>query len=170
MHRFSGRYIGAALQRLVRAFGRAEPLLRDRLQAHGILMIEADRWYDVNIVRSVVAEVGKQLGERGLHGAGIAMSQGLLEDPTVRDVPGVLTSLEAAYRSHFDGPSIGHITHTFEDDHNAVITFVTPLPCALCRGIVQGSCRKFVGNVLIEHGPDGCVDHGAEACTYHVAW
>jgi hypothetical protein len=107
MQCFSGRYFGAALQRLVRAFGRAEPLIRDRLLARGILRIEAERWYDVNIVRSVLAEVGKQLGEHGLHSAGIAMSQLMAETPEVFDVAGVLASVDVAYAAHFDGPAIG---------------------------------------------------------------
>jgi len=158
------------LQSLAQSLGPAESLMRERLQAHGIFLIEAERWYDLNMVRSVLAAVGKQLGERGLYNTGIKMSELLPATPGIDDVRGVLASLDVAYALHVEGPEIGRITHVFEDEHNAVLTFQTPFPCALCRGIVQGSCRLFVGNVLIEHGPDGCVDTGAEACTYHVAW
>jgi hypothetical protein len=170
MQQFHGHYLGAGLQAFADGLGQAEPLLREVLRAHDILEIDPERWYELGLARKIYAEVGARLGERGLHTAGVRMSEALPTAPDIADVRGVLASLDAAYNLHVRGPAIGRIDHTFEGDDNVLISFSTPFPCALCRGIIQGTCRRFVGNVLIEHGPDGCVDAGADSCSYHVAW
>ena len=65
---------------------------------------------------------------------------------------------------------IGDIAVTFPDDHSAVVTFTTPFPCALSKGVIQGCCRKYGERALIEHRTGGCVDDGGRSCAYYVTW
>ena len=58
----------------------------------------------------------------------------------------MLASLDHAYKLNCRGPQIGFITCEFADDSTAIVSFSTPFPCALDRGIVQGCCKRFVPN------------------------
>lgn len=170
MQHFEGQYFGAALQAFVHGLASSATLVQQILEAHGLKAIEADRWYDLNLARSIYYTVGRQVGERSLFGVGLQMIDAAPFPPGIQDVRGVLASLDHAYHMNVRGPAIGSITAEFEGEYAAIVTFSTPFPCALCRGIVQGCCRKFVASALLEHGPGGCVDTGAPACTFHVAW
>ena len=65
---------------------------------------------------------------------------------------------------------IGVITCEFADDSTAIVTFSTPFPVALCRGILQGCCKRFMPNALIEQSASEA-DTGANVvCTFHISW
>jgi hypothetical protein len=170
MQHFEGQYHGAALQAFIRGLASSETLVQQILQAHDLTDIAADVWYDLNLARSIYYTVGKQIGERSLFGVGLRMIDSATFPPGITDVRAVLASLDHAYHMNVRGPAIGSITAEFEDDCSAIVTFATPFPCALSRGITQGCCRKFVANALLEHGPGGCIDTGAPDCKLHVAW
>ncbi len=170
MRPFQGQYHGAALLSFVHGLGHSQLLIEQLLKTHGLSRIEEAQWYDLNTARSIYHTIAQQVGERSLHAVGQRMIDAAPFPPEVKDIRSVLSSLDAAYHMNVRGPDIGSISCTFEDEHTATVVFATPFPCALCRGIVQGCAKKYVPAVLIEHGPDGCVDKGAASCTYFVTW
>lgn len=170
MQLFKGQYFGAALHAFVKGLRQSEALTEQILRSHGLERIEPDQWYDLNTARSIYDTVGQQIGECSLHAVGLQMIDSAPFPPGIDDICGVLASLDHAYHMNVRGPEIGYIACDFEGDHAALVTFATPFPCALTRGIVQGCARKFVSDALIEHAPDGCVDEGAPSCSFHITW
>lgn len=170
MQRFDGSYSGAALQAVVRGLGQARALVDKILAAHGLTEIDPQQWYDLNLARSIYATIAQQVGDRSLQTVGQQMIDSAEFPPEIADVRGVLASLDAAYHLNVRGPDIGRIDAAFPDEQSAVLTFTTPFPCALTRGIIQGCCRKYGARALIEHRTGDCVDHGAPACSYSVIW
>jgi hypothetical protein len=170
MQHFDGQYFGAALRSFVNGLSHSESLIQQILQTHGLTQIAEDQWYDLNTARSIYYTVKREIGERSLFTVGLAMIDSAPFPPDIVDVQGVLASLDHAYHMNVRGPAIGHIHSEFEDDHTALVTFATPFPCALCRGIIQGCCQKFTADAVVEHGPGGCIDHGANECVFHVSW
>lgn len=169
MRDFQGQYYGAALQAFVRGLGHSKIVIEQILKSHGLDRIDAEEWYDLNTARSIYYMIGKRVGERSLLTVGLQMIESAPFPPEVKDIRSVLLSLNEAYHMNVRGPEIGSIGCTFDDDHSAEIFFSTPFPCALSRGIVQGSAKKFMPAALLEHGV-GCVDSGDTACTYYVTW
>lgn len=170
MQHFEGQYLGAALQSFVRGLSHSEALIREILAAHGLVAIDADEWYDLNTARSIYYTVGQQIGERSLYTVGLAMIDSAQFPPGITDIRSVLDSLDHAYHMNARGPAIGHILCDFEDEHTALVTFATPFPCSLSRGVIHGCCRRFNPDAVVEHGPGGCVDHGAGECVFHISW
>lgn len=170
MKPFEGTYSGAALNSFVLGLRQSEVLVKHILRAHGLESIDPTRWYDLNTARSIYYTVGEQVGERSLYGVGLQMIETAQFPPEIADVKSLLASLDVAYKLNCRGPEIGVITCEFEDDHAAIVTFATPFPCALCRGILHGCAKRFARDALIEHSAGGCVDKGAASCTYHVTW
>lgn len=170
MKSFEGTYSGAALNSFVLGLRQSEALVNQILRTHGLDGIDPARWYDLNTARSIYYTVGEQVGERSLHGVGLQMIETAQFPPEIADIKRLLASLDVAYKLNCRGPEIGVITCEFEDDHTALVSFSTPFPCALCRGIIHGCAKKFASDALIEHSPDGCVDKGDASCTYHVTW
>lgn len=170
MQRFQGQYAGAALQSFVRGLGQSEALVRQILRNHRLERIDPDAWYDLDVARSIYYTVGEQVGERSLHAVGLQMIDAASFPPAIDDIQSVLRSLDHAYRLNCRGPQIGEIRCELEGEGAALVTFATPFPCALTRGILQGCARKFAPDALIEHGPEGCVDQGHPECTFQVTW
>ncbi|WAS94462.1 hypothetical protein [Nannocystis punicea] len=170
MKSFKGQYLGAALRSFVRALHQSEAVLRQILRNHGLERIDEEQWYDLNTARSIYYTVGAQVGERSLHGVGLQMIDAAQFPPGIDDIRAVLQSLDAAYRMNCRGPEIGAIICELEGDHTASVTFATPFPCALTRGILQGCARKFAPDALIEHSREGCVDRNGPSCCFHVEW
>jgi hypothetical protein len=170
MKTFQGQYFGAALHSFVKGLSQSEVLTAQILRAHGLEKIDPEQWYDLNTARSIYYTIGQQVGERSLHNVGLQMINSAPFPPEITDVKGVLQSLDHAYHMNVRGPEIGSIACEFEDDNTALVTYATPFPCALSRGITLGAARKFMPNALVEHAPDGCVDQGAPSCTFHVTW
>lgn len=170
MKLFQGQYFGAALHSFVKGLSQSEALTEQILRAHGLDHIDPDHWYDLNTARSIYYTVGKQIGERSLNAVGLQMIDSAPFPPGITDIKSVLASLNGAYHMNVRGPEIGYIASEFEGENTALVTFATPFPCALTRGILRGCVRKFAPEALTEHGPDGCVDEGAPACTFHVTW
>jgi hypothetical protein len=170
MQLFQGQYFGAALHAFVKGLSQSEALTEQILRAHGLERIDPELWYDLNTARSIYYTVGRQVGERSLQVIGHQMIDSAPFPPGIDDIKGVLMSLNPAYQMNVRGPEIGSISGEFEGGNTALVTFATPFPCALTRGILQGCARKFAADALVEHGPDGCVDRGDESCHFHVAW
>jgi hypothetical protein len=171
MKSLQGQYYGAALHAFVKGLSQSESLILQILRAHGLERIEPDQWYDLNTARSIYYMVGRQVGERSLHAVGLQMINSARFPPEIRDVRGVLLSLDHAYHMNVRGPEIGSIAVEFAGDDTALVTFDrTPFPCALRRGVTVGAARKFMSHALLEHGPDGCIDRGGSSCTFHVTW
>ncbi|HEY8379826.1 MAG TPA: hypothetical protein VIK91_25220 [Nannocystis sp.] len=170
MKPFQGQYLGAALRSFVLGLRQSEAIVQQILRHHGLEKIDENQWYDLNTARSIYYTVGEQVGERSLHAVGLEMIRTAQFPPGVDDLKSLLMSLDAAYRLNCRGPEIGRITCEFEDDHTALVVFATPFPCALSRGILQGCVKKFAGDAIIEHGPEGCVDRGDPSCCYQITW
>ncbi len=170
MQLFQGQYFGAALHSFVKGLGPSEALIEQILRAHGLERIDPGQWYDLNTARSIYYTVGAQVGERSLHGVGLQMIESAPFPPGIEDIRALLQSLDRAYHMNVRGPEIGYIASEFDGEHTALVTFATPFPCALSRGILRGCARKFAPDALVEHGPGGCVDRGDSACTFHVTW
>ncbi|HEU4407389.1 MAG TPA: hypothetical protein VFS43_19130 [Polyangiaceae bacterium] len=170
MKLFEGQYFGAALHSFVKGLSQSEALTEQILRSHGIDHVDPALWYDLNTARSIYYTVGKQIGERSLQAVGLQMIDSAPFPPGINDIKSVLQSLDHAYHMNVRGPEIGYISCDFEGEGNALVTFATPFPCALSRGILRGCARKFAPEALVEHGPDGCIDGGAASCTFHVTW
>lgn len=170
MQSFHGQYSGAALSAFVRGLQRSEALIRQILRAHGLAAIADDQWYDLNTARSIYATVQREVGERSLHAVGVQMIEAAPFPPGLDDICAVLASLDHAYHMNVRGPDIGRITSEIEDEGAALVTFATPFPCALSRGIVHGCCKKFMPDALVEHAAGGCVERGDPSCSFHVTW
>lgn len=170
MKMFEGQYKGAALRSFVLGLGQSEAIIKQILRTHGLERIDEEQWYDLNTARSIYYTVGKQVGERSLHAVGLTMITTATFPPGIDDIKSVLQSLDAAYKLNCRGPEIGRIDTEFEDEASALVTFATPFPCSLSRGILLGCAKRFAPDALIEHIPGSCVDDGDPACTYHVAW
>jgi hypothetical protein len=170
MKSFDGKYSGAALQAFVRGLGHSRAIVDALLAEHGLTDVDPERWYDLNLARSIYAAVARQVGDRSLYAVGMQMIESAPFPPGIADVRGVLASLDAAYHMNVYGPDIGRIDVSFPDEHSASVVFTTPFPCALSRGVVQGCCRKYGAKALIEHQAGGCVDAGGAACAYYVTW
>lgn len=170
MQSFQGEYSGAALLSFVRGLQHADALVRQILRNHQLEKIDEDRWYDLNTARSIYYTVGNQVGERSLQAVGLQMIDTAVFPPGIDDIRSVLASLDHAYKLNCRGPQIGVITCEFADDSTAIVTFSTPFPVALCRGILQGCCKRFMPNALIEQSASEA-DTGANVvCTFHISW
>jgi hypothetical protein len=170
MEKLEGKYNGAALQAFVLGLERSKPLIEKVLKDHGLDRVDPERWYDLNLARSIYYSVGKLVGARSVKAVGLKIIDAALFPPEVNDVRSVLASLDAAYHLNTQGTGLGYIACTFEDARSASIVFAIPFPCALAIGVIQGCCKKFGARPLVEHGTGGCIDDGAPSCTYRVSW
>jgi hypothetical protein len=173
--RLEGQHRGAALQAFVLALGQS-PAAQRVLKKEGLVRIEPDKWYDINLARTIYHNLLEQVGERTVYQAGFTMIEGALGPSAsavlhdLRDVRSLLLGLESIYRRFTRGPHIGDFTVEFDEGRCATIVCTTALPCALLRGIIQGSVRKFAPTALVEHGEGDCQDRGAATCTYFLNW
>ncbi len=167
-----GQHHGAALWAFVAALGQS-PGAQRVLKKAGLVGIEPKKWYDINLARTIYYDLWAQVGERTVYQAGFKMVDAALAAPAsedIHDLRGLLLALASIYLRFTRGPDIGGVTVEFEEAHCATMVCTIPLPCAMLRGITQGSIRKFAPTALVEHGEDGCRDRGAAACTYYVNW
>lgn len=169
MKRYDGEYSGAALQSFTKGLP-SSLMIQKILQSHGLEGIDPSQWYDLELARAIYYDVAREIGMDTLYRVGLQMIESAPFPPTITDVPSVLSSLDAAYKMNVRGPEIGGIATEFDGEEQALITFSTPFPCALERGIIVGCCKRFGGMPLLEHVPTGCRDDGAPACQYRVTW
>ncbi|HEY8377972.1 MAG TPA: hypothetical protein VIK91_15855, partial [Nannocystis sp.] len=101
---------------------------------------------------------------------GRKMIESAVYPPGIDNIQTLLMSLGEAFRLNARGPGVGTVICTLEDDHSATLDWSAKGPCALCIGILEGSCRRFGVEPMIEHGAGGCKDEGAPTCIYHVTW
>lgn len=170
--RLEGQHRGAVLQAFVLALGQS-PAAQRVLKKEGLSLIEPRRWYDLNLARTLYYNLREQVGERTLYQAGFTMMDAALGPAAIEaphDIRSLLLALESIYRRFTRGPHIGGFTVEFDEGHCATIVCTIPLPCALLRGIIQGSARKVAPTALVEHGEGDCRDQGAAACAYFVSW
>jgi len=164
-----GQYAGTALKGGI--LDLSSPLLIEQiLAAHGLNGVDEAEWYPLATALSIYRMIGEKVGPRVLHAIGSRIVTSAPYPPGITDIRSVLLSLNDSYHRNVRGPDIGHVACSFDDDRSATATFVTPFPCVLCVGILQGCFKKYQQAALIEHGVDGCVDEGATLCTYRISW
>ncbi|MFV8756164.1 hypothetical protein ACNOYE_36915 [Nannocystaceae bacterium ST9] len=163
-------YSGAALSSFVLAFENSEKIIQKLLADAGVDRIDADRWYDHAWAIAIFYKIGEEVGRGALMEVGRRMIETATYPPGIDDITSLLASLGVAYRLNARGPDIGDVVCTFEDDHSATLDWSAKGPCALCWGILEGSCARYGVKALIEHGGEGCKDTGAATCIYHVSW
>lgn len=165
-----GQYNGAALNSFLLALGHSQPLVHKILRDFGVERIDPDRWYDAAWAIPIYYAIGAQIGRNALISVGRQMIETAPFPPGIADVKSVLQSLDVAYKLNARGPDTGRITCEFEDDYSAVLEWDTWGPCGLNVGIIEGCCARFGGRALVEHGVEGCMDHGGRSCVYRVSW
>jgi hypothetical protein len=163
-------YSGAALNSFILALGHSDRIIRKILDGAGVDRIDPDRWYDLDWASSIYYKIAAEVGRAAVIEVGRRMIQTAEFPPGIDGVPTLLMSLDAAYRLNARGPDIGDITCTLEDEHAATLVWTPKFPCALNIGIMEGACTRYGAHPLIEHAAGGCIDHGGEACIYHVSW
>lgn len=163
-------YRGAALHSFILALGHSHSIVHRILSDAGVNSIDPDRWYDLDWASSLYFKIGSEVGRAALIEVGRKMIESAEYPPGIDSIQALLMSLNHAYRLNARGPNIGEIICEMEDDYSATMVWTPKFPCALNIGILEGSCARYAAKALIEHGPDGCVDHGGESCTYHVSW
>jgi hypothetical protein len=163
-------YSGAALNSFILGLGHSEIIIAKLLADAGVDRIDPTQWYDFDWASGLYFKIEAEVGRGALIDVGRKMIETADFPPGIDSIQTVLMSFDAAYRLNARGPGIGVITCTLEDEHSATIVFTPRFPCALNLGIIEGSCSRYGARALIEHGADGCLDHGDASCTYYVSW
>lgn len=163
-------YSGAALNSFVLALEHSHNIVHKLLADAGVDRIDPDRWYDYDWAVSIFYRIGEQVGRGALIEVGRKMIESAVYPPGIDNIHTLLMSLGAAFRLNARGPGVGDILCTLDDDHSATLDWAVKGPCALCIGILEGSCRRYGIEPMIEHGAGGCRDEGASTCIYHVSW
>ncbi|PRQ02435.1 hypothetical protein ENSA5_23630 [Enhygromyxa salina] len=163
-------YKGAALNSFILALGHSKSVISKLLADAGVDKIEPERWYDYDWARGLYYKIEAEVGPSAVIAVGRKMIETADYPPDIDGIQTLLMALGHAYRLNARGPDVGEITCELEDEHSATLVFTPKFPCALNIGIVEGSCSRYGEQALIEHGPNGCLDRGDPACTYHVSW
>lgn len=163
-------YSGAALNSFVLALGDSHDIVQKILADAGVDRIDPQRWYDLDWALSIYDRITKEVGPGAVRAVGKKMIEAAVYPPGIDNVQTLLMSLDAAFHLNARGPDIGNITCTIEDDHSATLDWAVQGPCALCIGILEGSCARYGVKALVEHAPGGCKDSGAPTCIYYVTW
>jgi hypothetical protein len=163
-------YNGAALNSFILALGHSESIIEKLLADAGVDRIDPERWYDYDWAVSIYYKIGEVVGRSALVAVGKKMIETAPYPPGIDSIETVLMSLGEAFRLNARGPDVGEVVCTLEDEHSATLDWSAKGPCALCMGILEGSCSRYGAKALIEHGAGGCKDTGASTCIYHVSW
>lgn len=163
-------YNGAALYSFVLAFKDSESLIKKILTDAGVDRIDPNHWYDYDWAISIFYRIGEVVGQDALRAVGRRMIETAAYPPGIDSVETLLMALGAAFSLNARGPGVGTIECTLEDGHSAILDWSAKGPCALCIGILEGSCARYGAKPLVEHGADGCKDRGAPTCIYSVSW
>ncbi|MFO7562635.1 MAG: hypothetical protein R6X02_08315 [Enhygromyxa sp.] len=163
-------YNGAALNSFIVALGHSEGVIQKLLNDAGVERIDPERWYDYEWAISIFYKIEKEIGRSALLAVGKKMIETAPYPPGIDSIATLLMSLGEAFRLNARGPEVGEVVCTIEDEHSAILDWSAKGPCALCMGILEGSCSRYGAKALVEHGASGCKDHGAPTCIYHVSW
>ena len=163
-------YSGAALNSFVLAFEQSEALMKKILADAGVDRIDPTVWYDYDWAIEIFYKIEREVGRAALIEVGRRMIETAPYPPGIDSIETLLPALGPAFSMNARGPKVGTITCTFDDETSATLDWSAKGPCAICMGILEGSCTRYGVKPLIEHGPEGCKDTGAETCIYHVSW
>lgn len=163
-------YSGAALSSFLLAFEDRQAVIDRILADAGVDHIDPERWYDYDWAISIFYKIEEQVGRASLMEVGRKMIETATYPPGIDSVETLLPALGQAFALNARGPRVGTVTCKFEDEHSAALDWSAKGPCALCIGILEGSCRRYGATPLIEHGAGGCKDKGDSTCIYHVTW
>jgi len=163
-------YNGAALYAFVVTLEDSEQLVKKLLAEAGVDRIDPERWYDYDWAIGIFYKIEALVGAAALRAVGKRMIETAPYPPGIDTIEQLLMALGAAFSLNARGPGVGTVECTLEDEHSATLVWSAKGPCALCAGILEGSCARYGVKPLIEHGADGCKDKGANACVYHVSW
>ena len=163
-------YNGAALYSFVVGLADSEQIIKKLLDDAGIDRIDPERWYDYDWAVGFFYKIEAMVGPAALRAVGRRMIETAPYPPDIDSIEKLLMGLGWAFSLNARGPDVGTVECTMEDDHSATLDWSAKGPCAVCIGILEGSCARYGVNPLIEHGAGGCKDKGASTCIYNVSW
>ncbi|WP_223754257.1 hypothetical protein [Myxococcus sp. RHSTA-1-4] len=152
----------------------------------GVLVLDTNAWYDLELYLPVYKRIDTLLGGRGLEKVGSFVPQNAVFPPHVKDVQSALASIDIAYHMNHrkDGrdmfnpatgemmEGIGHYTYQpVAGKNEAVMVCDNPYPCRFDMGLIKGMAQRFQPQATLTHDAhQGCRHKGAASCTYVITW
>jgi hypothetical protein len=141
---------GSSVQNIVEGCGVFQNRVKTLLASKGITNIDANTWYDLEVVLAVTEELAKSVGPNVLVEIGKYAPKNAQFPPEIDSFEKALLTLDVAYKMNHRNGNIGDYKVTKEDLKTFKIVCNTPYPAKFNLGLIRGLARKFNSLARIE--------------------
>jgi hypothetical protein len=141
---------GSSVQNIVEGCGVFQNRVKALLASKGITEIDANKWYDLEVVLSVTDELAKSVGPNVLVEIGKFVPKNAQFPPEIDSFEKALLTLDVAYQMNHRNGNIGEYKVVQEDLKTFRVVCNTPYPAKFNLGLIRGLARKFNSLVRIE--------------------
>jgi len=145
------------------------------LGRHRITDVAAGRWYRLDHLLEVLAELEASMTDTTLYTIGHKIHRNAVLPGEYGDFLESLARIDEAYHLNHQGGDIGHYTFSQTSPRQVLIVSTSLYPCEFDRGVVHGfaGCARpaEIQHLTVSHDPQApCRRRGGASCTYSVDW
>lgn len=145
------------------------------LGRHRITDVAAGRWYPLDHLLRVLAEIETSMTDTTLYTIGHKIHRNAVLPADYGDFLEALARIDEAYHLNHQGGDIGHYEFTQPGPRQVRVVSTSLYPCEFDRGVVHGfaGCARpaDIQRLTVSHDPEApCRRRGGASCSYQVDW
>ncbi len=154
-----------------------QKMLRDKLYHQNIFQIEADNWYESEVLNKALHEIDNEFGSTMSHKIGADFATNLAIDVQPHDLKGAIkTLLELFSKHHIHTKGYeNQFRHFQEDIQEALLEVYLPYPVEFMRGCILALSKKYQPKFAIKTQVQflnecECMPQKGIPCLYKITW
>jgi hypothetical protein len=145
------------------------------LGRHRLPEVAAGRWYPLDRLLDVLAEIESSMTDTTLYTIGHKIHRNAVLPDVYGDFLEALERIDEAYHLNHQGGEIGHYRFSQPAARQVLVVSTSLYPCEFDRGVVHGfaGCARpaDIRQLTVSHSPLApCRRRGGASCTYTVDW